>query len=149
MWTQHFVKLLWKVVCWYCGSHGDVSDTLYSFIQFKWAHLLSLITVVEQNGKCGQFGVSLNHHWLHSPACCIGKVLIIIKPLTIPSNFHHIFIVFEVLSCVCSGCFHEVTLYAISYLQNIRWSRHFKTSNWAISSDTHQLHDIPLRHFTI
>ena len=68
----------------YIVDNSDTFQKIYSFMHFKSANLVSLTPIAYQIGKKWSIW-PVSEPPLHVPACCMGKVLIIIKLFTILS----------------------------------------------------------------
>ena len=79
--TAFIIRLKLNV---YIVENSDTFQKIYSFMQFKSANLVSLTPIAYQIGKKWSIW-PVSEPPLHVPACCIGKVLIIIKLFTILS----------------------------------------------------------------
>ena len=79
--TAFIIRLKLNV---YIVENSDTFQKIYSFMHFKWTNFVSLTPIAYQIGKKWSIW-PVSEPPLHVPACCIGKVLIIIKLFTILS----------------------------------------------------------------
>ena len=68
----------------YIVENSETFQKIYSFMQFKWANFVSLTPIALQIDKKWSIW-PVSEPPLHVPACCMRKVLIIIKLFTILS----------------------------------------------------------------
>ena len=77
------IRIMWQV-CAYIVENSETFQKIYSFMHFKWANFVSLMPIAYQIGKKWSIW-PVSEPPLLVPACCMGKVLIIIKLFTILS----------------------------------------------------------------